>query len=261
MSKTTHFRLPLFIYTLLLYRIYLNESGNPYNLTVLRNQGTFGVVQVNYFVLPLTASLSDFSIPDWNQGGEKTLTFADGQQEHNITMYVTDDNTPEGDETLTISLTRNSGGASLGTPARLEVVIRANDDAYGVFNLSPSSLSKTISEPGTGPVNVADFTVVRRVHSFGTVVVYWEVQNASASSDLIPVRGNLTFQDGDKEKTFQVRAVLDQTPEKSENFLINIKIPGMLTLLTNVFVAVGFFFKVFLNGRKGVLDIINRSRH
>ena len=106
------------------------------------------------------------------------------------------------------------------------MVIRANDDAYGVFNLTRSSLSKTISEPGTGPVSEAQFEIVRSVDSYGTVVVFWEVLNGSA--DLSPVSGNVTFADGVTQKTFKVKALLDSTPEKAETYVIKLNISGEL---------------------------------
>lgn len=207
--------------------MYLTESQNPYSLTVLRDQGTFGEEQVNYFVLTPSTGLNDFNITGWS-GGERTLKFANGVSEQNITIYVLDDSIPEGDESLTITLTRNSGGTIIGNPKVLEVVIRANDDAYGVFNLDLSSLSKTISEPGTGPVNEAEFVVVRSVGSYGTVVVYWEVLNVSSAADLSPVKGNVTFKDGDTRKAFKVKALLDSTPEKAETFVIKLNITGKL---------------------------------
>ena len=209
------------------HRVYLTESGNPYTITVLRDQGTFGQEQVNYFVLTHTASLNDFNITGYD-GGEETLVFANGVSKQTITIFVTNDNMPEGDETLTITLKGNTGKTVLGNPKILEVVIRANDDAYGVFNLSSSSVRKTIAEPGTGPVNEAEFVIVRGVETYGTVVVHWEVVNASSATDLSPVKGNVTFGDGDTQKTFKVTALLDSTPEKAETFIIRLSISGKL---------------------------------
>lgn len=206
--------------------MYLTESPNPYSLSVLRDKGTFGEVQVNYYVIPGTATKDvDFNITGWF-GPEVTVVFPDGTSEQNITIYITDDNESEGDETLQIGLANNAGGAVIGSPSTLDVVIRANDDAYGLFNLASSSLSKTISEPGTGPVTEAEFQVVRSVDTYGTVVVYWEVLNSSASADLSPVNGNVTFKDGDTQKTFKVKALLDSTPEKTEMFVIKLNISG-----------------------------------
>ena len=207
------------------HRVYLTESPNPYSLSVLRDKGTFGEVQVNYFVLPNLATRDDFNITGWT-GPEVTLVFPDGVSKQDITIYVIDDSESEGDENLQIGLARNSQGTAIGDPSTLDVVIRASDDAYGVFNLASSSLSKTISEPGTGPATEAEFEIVRSVDSFGTVVVYWEVVNGSASSDLSPVSGNVTFADGDTQKTFKVKALLDSTPEKAETFVIKLNISG-----------------------------------
>ena len=197
---------------------------------MVRDQGTFGTEQVSYYpdVLSSTVRSDDFNITGF-VGASQTLVFADGVSEKNITIYITNDSLPEGDEILKITLTQNSGGTILGDPKTLEVVIPANDGAYGVFSLDPSSLVKTISEPGTGPQSEAEFVVVRGVDSYGTVVVYWEVLNASSSADLSPVRGNVTFSEGDTRKTFKVKALLDSTPEKAETFMIMLSITGELT--------------------------------
>ena len=210
----------------LLNRVYLTESPSPYSITVLRDKGTFGQAQVNYYVLPDSANRDDFNITGWF-GPEVTLVFPDGVSKQNITIYVIDDSLSEGDENLQIGLTQNSIGA-IGDPSRLDVVIRANDDAFGVFNFAPLSLSKTISEPGTGPATEAEFEIVRSVDSYGTVVVFWEVLNGSASADLSPVSGNVTFADGDTQKTFRVKALLDSTPEKAETYVLKLEIFGEL---------------------------------
>lgn len=207
--------------------MYLTESRNPYSLTVLRDKGTFGEVQVNYFVRTGSgASLDDFNITGWS-GPEVTLVFPNGVSEQNITIYVADDTESEGDETLQIGLTRNTGDTRIGNPSLLDVVIVANDDAYGLFNLASSSL--TISEPGTGSVTEADFEIVRSGNSYGTVVVSWAVLNVSASADLSPVTGNVTFNDGDTRKAFKVKALLDSIPEKAETFVVKLTLPGELT--------------------------------
>lgn len=191
---------------------------------MLRDKGTFGEVQVNYYVVSHSAIQDDFNIIGWS-GPEVTLVFPDGVGRQYITIYAIDDSKPEGDESLEIGLVRNSQGTAIGVPSTLKVVIRANDDAYGVFSLGSSSLSKTISEPGTGPVTEAEFEIVRSVDSYGNVTVYWEVLNGSAS-DLSPVSGNVMFADGDTQKTFKVKALLDSTPEKAEMFVIKLNISG-----------------------------------
>ncbi|XP_015763361.1 PREDICTED: G-protein coupled receptor 98-like [Acropora digitifera] len=206
-------------------RVFLTESSDPYNITVLRSQGTFGKETVNFFVRQVDALLSDYKVVGYD-GGEETLTFEDGVMEQNITIFVTDDSNPEGDEALTITLTKNSGKTTLGDPKTLEVIIRANDDSYGVFRLDQSSLLQTISEPGTGPVTEAEFVIVRTKGSYGTVIVEWEVVNASSSADLTPVKGNVTFVDGDTRMTFKVKALLDSVPEKAETFIVQLEITG-----------------------------------
>lgn len=209
----------------LLNRVYLTESPSPYSITVLRDKGTFGQAQVNYYVVINSANRDDFNITG-GIGPEVTLVFPDAVNKQDITIYAFDDSLSEGDEKFEIGLVRNSPGTAIGNHSTLTVVIRANDDAYGVFNLTRSSLSKTISEPGTGPVSEAEFEIVRSVDSYGTVVVFWEVLNGSA--DLSPVSGNVTFADGVTRKTFKVKALLDSTPEKAETYVIKLNISGEL---------------------------------
>lgn len=214
--------------------VYVLESVQVYNLSVLRTKGTFGAVKVNYYVEKGSASKDDFNIPD-NPGGESTLQFADGQSEQNITVYIVDDPYAEGDETFQVILKSESvqGGAALGRPSSVQVIIRASDSAHGEFNLSSLSVSKSISEPGSGADNEAEFRIDRNGATFGTVVVGWKVVNASALDDLRPVSGNISFDAGETKATFKIQALLDSTPEKAETFVIKLSIiSGELSILS-----------------------------
>ena len=202
----------------------MDESIGTFNLTVLRTQGTFGVVKVNYYVeMNDQATRSDFHIPD-NPGGESTLEFADGEMTRNITVAITDDPTAEDDESFEVILKGNSvvGGVVLGSPSRVRVTIKASDNAHGAFSLS--DVARRVFEPGSGADNEAEFGIVRTGASFGTVVVGWGVVNASASRDLSPVRGNVTFAAGVTQGSFKIRALLDNTPEQAETFVIGLSI-------------------------------------
>ena len=206
----------------------MNESTSAYNLTVLRTQGTFGVVRVNYRVFQQTATSADFFVAgaDAMTGAEVMIEFADGQREQNITVYVLNDGTPEDDEKFTVflRLRSDSNGATLGRQNQVDVIISHSDNGRGVFKLDCSSVSKIIVEPGNGNINEAQFQIVRNVASFGTVVVGWRVVNGSASSDLSPVSGNMTFGPSETQKAFSVRAVIDSVPEQAETFVIALSI-------------------------------------
>lgn len=200
----------------------MNESIGTYDVIIERTQGALGSVSVKYYIQGGTAIINkDFSVPA-NPGGEQTITFKDGQRSQNITIKVKDDADPEDNEMFEIKLKQTEDNTLRSGFTVAEVVITANDDARGVFSFE--TLEQTISEPGNGAVTSASFKVVRKVAFLGEVVVGWRVLNDSASSDLNPVSGNVTFAENDQEKTFSIKSLLDSTPEKDENFAIVLSI-------------------------------------
>lgn len=50
-----------------------------------------------------------------------------------VTLSITDDNIPELNESLTLSLTNVSSGAIIGDHTDVSVTILTNDDAYGII--------------------------------------------------------------------------------------------------------------------------------
>lgn len=163
----------------------------------------------------------DFTVPA-NPGGDQTITFKDGERHKNITINIINDLIPEDDEVFRIKLKKTEDGTLRGGYTVAEVVIVANDDARGVFSFE--TVKQTISEPGNGAITSASFKVIRKVAFLGEVVVGWKVLNHSASSDLSPVSGNVTFAENDREKSFLISSLLDSTPEKDEDFKIGLTI-------------------------------------
>lgn len=56
-----------------------------------------------------------------------------------LTLYITDDNIPELNESLTLSLTNVSSGAILGDHTDVSVTILTNDNAYGIIGFEEVS--------------------------------------------------------------------------------------------------------------------------
>ena len=185
-----------------------------FNLTVLRTQGTHGDIQVHYYIRRLSIQENDFHVyGSLEMGGENTLNFVKGQRSQNITVFVYDDNNPEGDETFEVWLKTPSGGAQLaGKESVAQVTILVSDGGNGIFKFDAASLKKFVDEAGTA--------VLRENGTIGVVVIGWSVRNESARMDLKSTNGTVMFKEGETKKSFTIETVVDLTPEKKEKFLV-----------------------------------------
>lgn len=60
-------------------------------------------------------------------------TFADGSAETEATAVIRNDALPEGNETFTLTISDLSTGAVIGAVNTMQLIIRANDQPYGLF--------------------------------------------------------------------------------------------------------------------------------
>lgn len=215
------------VITISIHRVRVSENITVFNLTVLRTQGTFSDIEVSYFIRKINIQESDFYVyGDLVIGGQRRLMFVDGQRTQNITVFVYDDNEPEGDETFEVHLIQPSPGVQLGDESIASVTVLVNDAGNGIFKFDGSSLHYFIDEPGSPHVGTtkARFTVLRENGTIGTVVIGWSFGNDTTSTDFIAVNGTVTFKNGERVKSFTVETVVDSVPEKEETFLITLSI-------------------------------------
>ncbi len=170
--------------------------------------------------------------------GPAKLTFANGQRERNITVFITNDNITEPEEQFEIGLTIqnavNNGGVTIGNISKSLITIAANDDANGVIGFATSSLTQAINEPeSTSSGNkTAIFVIERNVGAFGVVNVRWNVIGVNVSSDVTPTNGLVSFLAGEKRKEFRVTALQDDVPELDKIYSIQISVvSGRLGIL------------------------------
>ena len=192
---------------------------------MLRTQGTYGDVEVNYYIRRITIDENDFSVYDnLEKGGAGTLKFAVGQRRQNITVFINDDKIPEADEKFEVHLTQPRGGVLLTKDSFATVTVLVNDAGNGIFRFSKDSLSMTVDEPGSRHVGTtqASFTVIRENGTIGEVVVTWRIANIT--TDFKAVNGSVLFKDGERRKSFIVETIVDTVPEKKERFLIVLSI-------------------------------------
>ena len=192
----------------------VNENVTNAVVTVIRTNGTYGSVSVQYTtaVGGSATPVSDYS----TRSG--TLTFANGQTNKTFTIPIVDDSTVEPDETIIVRLFGVGGGASLGV-TNATVTIVDNDTPGGKLNFSSATYATNESAVS------AVITVTRTGSASGTLTVYAQATNgtATAGSDFTGVTNLLTWSNGDiSSKTFVVPLLDDSIVEADETVSLRI---------------------------------------
>ncbi|MGV6851075.1 MAG: Calx-beta domain-containing protein [bacterium] len=99
------------------------ESSGTVTLTINRVDGSEGAVTVNWS----TADGSATSGNDYT-GGSGNIPFANGQTTATLNLTLLDDALIEGEERFTVTLNSTTGGASIGSPSQITVIIRDDED-------------------------------------------------------------------------------------------------------------------------------------
>ncbi|XP_037338537.2 adhesion G-protein coupled receptor V1 [Pungitius pungitius] len=220
--------------------ITVNEEDGQVHLLVARAQGLLGRVMVGYRTTPFTASS-----PEDYEDSEGILDFLPGERLKFINVTIIDNPVPELNKIFRVELYNTEGGvdqflrsegsgsgesdsdllpsfhhcASLGAASRITVTIAASDDAHGVFQFSPQSLTVNGTEPEDGRSSVV-LQVDRAFGDLSNVTVYWEA-DPSSEGELLSRFGNITFGVG----------------QTSENIIINVAQDDISELDTSVSVS------------------------
>ena len=100
----------------------VSEDGTEATITLERTGGSDGEVSVDLGVSNGTATdIADYA------NVSQTVTFAPGEVLKTITIPVVDDTLVEGDETVNLSLSNATGGATLGVTSAATLTITDND--------------------------------------------------------------------------------------------------------------------------------------
>jgi uncharacterized delta-60 repeat protein/uncharacterized repeat protein (TIGR01451 family) len=200
-----------------------DEGAGLAVITVSRTGGIAGAVSVNFSVAPGTAQVpGDFALTNG------TLSWAAGDAaDKSFIVRLSDDAVGEFNETVFLSLSGVTGGASLGEPSAAVLTIVDNDLSVGF-----SSAAYSVSETGL----VAVITVQRLGLTNGTVSVDYTTTNtlgtATAGADFTNRTGTLFWADGDgSPKTFVVPVVDDAVIEGDETVFLDLLNPVGATLI------------------------------
>ncbi|MEJ7577034.1 MAG: Calx-beta domain-containing protein [Pyrinomonadaceae bacterium] len=172
----------------------LSEDGGSALITVNRVNGITGTATINYATSNGTATAgSDYT----DTSG--TLTFAESEATKTFTVPIINDMTDEPDETVSLTLSGPTGGASLGNLSQSVLTINDNDDSSG---LQFSQANYTVVEDGKEVI----ITVTRSGDTSNAATVNYATVDATASqqSDNVIALGTLRFAAGEASKTFSV---------------------------------------------------------
>lgn len=124
------------------------ESGGTLTVTVLRTNGTTGVLSVDYAIVDGTAQGGNDYVA---QAG--SLSFAEGQTNQTIIITILDDVLVEGDENFSVRLFNPGSGTTISGPTNVFVTIV--DEEFG-----PGSLDRTF-DPGLGANDIVRSVAAR----------------------------------------------------------------------------------------------------
>ena len=124
-------------------------------------------------------------------------------------------------------LSNVDGDVILADPSQADVFINDNDNANGVLSFRSPNFQTPIVQVNEDTQTDFSFTVRRSAGSFGTVSVNWEIVRNDSSSgdvnlDLTPIKGTVTFNDGERERPIIVQIVAESVPEPTEKFVLQL---------------------------------------
>ena len=219
----------------------VSEAVGNATITVVRTNGSTGAASVQYATAPGTATAG---VDYLSRSG--TLIFSSGQTRGSFTVPIINDVAPEFEESILLTLSNPTGGATLGL-ANAVLLIMDNDPGPGSFgSLSFTTNNFSVSETN-GFVSVA----VRRT-SGGVGQVEVDVQtgdflpvapgNARANLDYTPVTRHLIFPAGStNSQTVFIPILQDRLVEGVEVFavwLTNVTGGARLGYLSNATVSI-----------------------
>lgn len=196
----------------------IGENGMTATITVTRMNGTAGGVTVDY----TTADGSGTAGSDYT-AATGSLTFGPDEASKEFTIVITDDATDEEDETVNLTLSNPTGGATLGAPFEAILTIIDNEGSAAPGTLQFSSATYSEAE-NTGNATI---TVTRSGGSDGAVSVSYATSDGTANgnSDYTPATGLLNFAAGEVTKTFDVPLLDDPAAEPDETLTLTLSAP------------------------------------
>jgi hypothetical protein len=192
----------------------VGETAGSATVTVKRTGGSASGVTVRYQTSDGTAQAGVNYV-----AANGTLSFGPGVVVRSFPITILDTGVPAGDQTVKLTLTDPTGGATLGPLANALLTIRSDDPL-----LQFSAASYAVGESGPS----AFITVRRSGPMAGTVTVDYETSDgtAYAPTDYTSVAGTLTFAPNVIVQTFKVPVSNSALVETNETVNLTLSNPG-----------------------------------
>ncbi|MDQ4121863.1 MAG: FG-GAP-like repeat-containing protein, partial [Acidobacteriota bacterium] len=208
----------------------VNEDQTTVTITVARTNGSDGAVGVSYSISdgtsnPATGSAACSSGTDYiNPGSPQTLSFAHGEASKTFEVPICNDGVQENNETVNLSLSNPTGGASFNSQTTAVLTIN-NDDAAPTFSINNVSQSE-----GNSGTTGFTFTITRSGQTALGSTVNLVTQNDTATGeaacasgvDYVSQTSSVTFDSSDTVKTVTVNACSDADSEPDETFTVKL---------------------------------------
>jgi RHS repeat-associated protein len=220
----------------------VQENAGVATIQVNRVGGSTGAVTVNFATSNGTAIADQDYTP-----ASGTLTFASGETSKSFTVSITNDTLVEGNETINLTLSSPTGGATLGSPSTATLTIVDDDGSTGNAGALQFDGSIFAGAEGGG---FAIVQVNRVGGSSGPVSVNYATSNgtAIAGQDYTATSGTLNFANGDTSKSFSIAITDDALVEGPESINFTLSSPTGGATLGNPSAA---YMMVFDNDDSG----------
>lgn len=195
-----------------------SEAAGTVTLTIARGAGLGAGPDVNYAILPGTATMpADYAVP---AGASGTVTFAGGEASKTVSVALSPDALDEDDETFSLVLSSPTDGATLGNATSLRRIL--DDDASPSLRVEAGGCS--IVEGNAGNATCA---FVVRVHPVSGRAVTFNTSTASvdatAGSDYVSQAETArSISAGQTTLTIPVTVLGDLVDEPNEQFRLNV---------------------------------------
>jgi hypothetical protein len=209
-----------------------NTGSQNVVFTVTRTGALRDARTLSYTVAGIGINANDFEGTPLSE----TLTFAAGETSQNITLALKGESNLEDQETLTVTLSAPSGGATLNTAATQAQVIVNNDDAQLSISAQNSSINEASTVGGVVQERAVVFTISRTGYEFQSSTFSYSAAGVTADdffTNVLP-SGTLTFTNGEttlKNLTLVLKA--DIVKELDENLLLSLINPSVGTEISS----------------------------